>query len=209
MMKVLGKYWKLLIVVLLLGLAAFMYLEKYKTAEAAHEAKTQQMETMILALENNIRENMQYADIQDQLEDAKAELEASRLELYKNFPVEMKEEDQIMYVLYLETLFETEIFFSFSEAQGLVALQDGAVLEGLLITVNYETTYQGFQDMVNILATDSRIASVYQATIEYDQEKDVASGYLTLILYLMDSDQLEYTPPDVAIPDTGKDNLFE
>ena len=208
-MKVLAKYWKVLIVVILLGLAVFLYMDKYKAAEAAYETKVQQLETMKLAMESSIKENMKYAGIQDQLDDAKAELEASRLELYKNFPVEMKEEDQIMYVLYLETLFETEIFFTFSEAQGLVALQDGAVLQGLLITVNYETTYQGFQDMVNILATDSRIASVYQATIEYDAEKDVAAGYLTLILYLMDSDELEYTPPDVFIPETGKDNIFE
>ena len=208
-MKVLAKYWKVLIVVILLGLAVFLYMDKYKAAEAAYETKVQQLETMKLAMESSIKENMKYAGIQDQLDDAKAELEASRLELYKNFPVEMKEEDQIMYVLYLETLFETEIFFTFSEAQGLVALQDGAVLQGLLITVNYETTYQGFQDMVNILATDSRIASVYQATIEYDAEKDVAAGYLTLILYLMDSDDLEYTPPDVFIPETGKDNIFE
>ena len=208
-MKVRAKYWKVLIVVILLGLAVFLYMDKYKAAEAAYETKVQQLETMKLAMESSIKENMKYAGIQDQLDDAKAELEASRLELYKNFPVEMKEEDQIMYVLYLETLFETEIFFTFSEAQGLVALQDGAVLQGLLITVNYETTYQGFQDMVNILATDSRIASVYQATIEYDAEKDVAAGYLTLILYLMDSDELEYTPPDVFIPETGKDNIFE
>ena len=208
-MKVLAKYWKVLIVVILLGLAVFLYMDKYKAAEAAYETKVQQLETMKLAMESSIKENMKYAGIQDKLDDAKAELEASRLELYKNFPVEMKEEDQIMYVLYLETLFETEIFFTFSEAQGLVALQDGAVLQGLLITVNYETTYQGFQDMVNILATDSRIASVYQATIEYDAEKDVAAGYLTLILYLMDSDELEYTPPDVFIPETGKDNIFE
>ena len=208
-MKVLAKYWKVLLVVILLGLAAFLYIDKYQTAEAEYETKTQQLETMTLAMEKSIQENMKYAGIQDQLDDAKAELEASRLELYKSFPVEMKEEDQIMYVLYLETLFETEIFFSFSEAQGLVALQDGAVLQGLLITVNYETTYQGFQDMINILATDSRITSVYQATIEYDAEEDIAAGYLTLLIYLMDSDDLEYTPPDVAIPDTGKDNIFE
>lgn len=208
-MKAFAKYWKVLLVVILLALAAFLYIDKYQTAEAAYVSKTQQLETMILAMENSIQENMKYADVQDQLEGAKAEIEASRLDLYKNFPVEMKEEDQIMYVLYLETLFDTEIFFSFSEAQGLASLQDGSTLQGLLITVNYETTYQGFQDMVNILATDSRITSVYQATIEYDAEKDIAAGYLTLLIYLMDSDDLEYTPPDVAIPDTGKDNIFE
>lgn len=208
-MKGFAKYWKVLLVVILLGLAVFLYVDKYKTAEAAYESKTQQLETMILAMEKSIAENMKYADVQDQLEGAKAEIDASRLDLYKNFPVEMREEDQIMYVLYLETLFDTEIFFSFSEAQGLASLQDGSTLQGLLITVNYETTYQGFQDMVNILATDSRITSVYQATIEYDAEKDIAAGYLTLLVYLMDSDDLEYTPPDVAIPETGKDNIFE
>ena len=208
-MKALAKYWKVLLVIILLGLAAFLYVDKYQTAEAAYESKTQQLETMILAMQKNIEENMKYADIQDQLEDAKAEIDASRLALYKHFPVEMKEEDQIMYVLYLETLFDTEIFFSFSDAVGLASLQDGSTLQGLLITVNYETTYQGFQDMVNILATDSRITSVYQATIEYDAENDVAAGYITLLVYLMDSDDLEYTPPDVAIPETGKENIFD
>ena len=91
----------------------------------------------------------------------------------------------------------------------LLSVSDGAVLEGLLITVNYETTYQGFQEMVDYLAQDSRIASIYEATIEYDEKEDLASGAITLLLYLMDSDQLEYTPPQVNIPETGKDNIFE
>ena len=121
----------------------------------------------------------------------------------------LKEEDQIMYVLYLESLFKEEIFFTFSEAVELVPMSDGAVLEGLLISVNYETSYEGFQEMIDYLAKDSRIASVYEATIEYDEKKDVASGYITLLLYLMDSDQLEYLPPDMDIPETGKDNIFE
>jgi hypothetical protein len=91
----------------------------------------------------------------------------------------------------------------------LIPLSDGAALEGLLISINYETSYEGFQEMIDYLAKDSRIASVYEATIEYDEKKDVASGYITLLLYLMNSDQLEYTPPDVHIPETGKDNIFE
>ena len=129
--------------------------------------------------------------------------------LYKAFPVEMKEEDQIMYVLYLETLFKEEIFFSFAQPIQLVTLQDGSNLQGLMLTVNYRTTYDGFQKMVNYLSTDSRLASVYEATIDYDAQQDQVSGYLTLILYLMDTDKLEYTSPDVAVPDTGKDNIFE
>lgn len=211
MMKVLAKYWKVLIAIILLLVAAFLYMNVYKTEEAAYQSESQQLRTMIMALQSNIAENNRYADIQDELEEAKAEVKASRLELYQHFPVEMKEEDQIMYVLYLETLFGTEISFSFSEAQPIMALydEDGANLMGLLLTVNYETTYQGFQDMVNYLATDARITSVYEATIDYDADKDVAAGTVTLLIYLVDSEMLEYLPPDVAKPEIGKDNIFE
>ena len=134
---------------------------------------------------------------------------ASRLDLYKHFPKEMKEEDQIMYVLYLEKLFGTEIYFSFSTAQPITVLRDGSKLMGLTLTVNYETTYKGFQDMVNYLATDSKITSVQYATIQYDAAKDLATGTVTLLLYMLDSEDLQYLPPDVYVPDTGKENLYD
>ena len=63
--------------------------------------------------------------------------------------------------------------------------------------------------MVAYLSADSRITSVYAASIEYDAKKDVAQGELTLVLYLIDSELLEYLPPDVAEPETGKDNVFD
>ena len=208
-MKAIARFWKVLLALLLAGAAVFIYFDSYLTEQATHELKVLQMKTMITNIENKIREDMQYADIQDQLEPAKEALIASRLDLYQKFPKEMREEDQIVYVLYLESLFEEEIFFSFSEAVELIPMSDGAALEGLLITINYETTYQGFQEMIDYLAKDSRITSVYEATIEYDEKKDVASGAITLLQYLMDSDQLEYTPPEVNVPETGKDNIFE
>ena len=208
-MKVLGKYWKLLLALVLIGAAAFLYMDKYKTEEAAYQQQLQKSQNMVEALKTSIARNMQYADIQDELEAAKAELDASRLELYQHFPVELKEEDQIMYVLYLETLFGTEIHFTFNEEQNMVALYDGSTLQGLILQVNYETTYQGFQDMISYLATDERITSVYDATISYDAQKDIATGVVTLVLYLVNNDQIAYTAPDVAIPELGKDNIFE
>ena len=207
-MKILAKYWKVLLAVILATAAVYVYLNTYKTEKADFESKTANLGMMILALENKIQENAQYADIQDDLENAKLELEASRMDLYKSFPVEMKEEDQIMYVLYLETLFKEEIFFSFAQPIQLVPLQDGSNLQGMLITVNYKTTYKGFQDMVKYLSTDSRVVSVYESTIDYDAQNDVATGYLTLLLYLLDTDKMEYVSPDVAIPETGKNNIF-
>ena len=208
-MSVLGKYWKLLLAIILVIAAVLIYFGSYKSAEAAYEQQTQQMKTMINALESSIRENSQYVDVQDDIEVASAEILASRMELYDHFPVEMKEEDQIMYVLYLEKLFGTEIFFQFGTVQPITALRDGSTLMGLTLTVNYETTYEGFKDMLNYLSTDSRITSVQYANIQYDAATDTATGQITLLLYLLDSPDLEYLPPNVAIPDTGKDNVYD
>jgi len=208
-MKFLGKYWKVLIAVALVAAAAFLYFDTYRSEKAEYEAKVTNMETMIQVLETKLAENRKYAPYQEQLTAAKEELASSRLALYEHFPVEMLQEDQIMYVLYLETLFGTEIAFSFNEDQPMAALSDGSTVNALVLTVNYKTNYEGFKDMVDYLATDSRITSVYECTIDYDVKTDVAQGYMTLILYLMDSDLLDYANPDVAIPSTGKDNVYK
>ena len=208
-MKIFKKYWKALLALVLIAAAAFIYLKVYEDEKAAYEAEKQQLETFITALQSAIQENMFYEDVQDDINAAREEMDASRLELYKHFPKELKQEDQIMYVLYLEKLFGTEIFFQFSdEPQLLVPLSDGSGLNYLILSVNYETTYKGFKDMVNYLATDSRITSVQSAQIQYDQKTDKVVGILDLVLYVMDSELLEYEAPDVNQSQQGNENIF-
>ena len=208
-MSVLKRFWALILAILLILGAVWFYYNKYTQEKAAYESEVKQLNMMINAIQETIRENAKYEDVQDQLEARTAEIEASRLALYEHFPKEMKEEDQIMYVLYLETLFGTEISFSFSSPGAIAPLRDGSTLLGLELVVNYETTYQGFQDMITYLSTDSRITSVRAASMEYDASTDTAMGMLALRLYLLESDALEYLPPDVAEPETGKDNIFD
>ena len=207
-MKVLGKYWKLLIALILVGVAVFLFFNTYRTEKLEHETKLGQMETMIQALNKKIEKDIAYEDIQEQLEGKKEELEASRLSLYQNFPNVMLQEDQIMYVLYLESLFGTEIQFQFNYPTTIVTLSDGAQLNGLLLEVNYSTTYEGFKEMVDYLATDSRIVSIYEASISYNKWRDLASGKLKLLIYLVDYEGSEYELPDIAVPETGKENIF-
>ena len=206
-MQQLKKYWKALVAVVLL-IAFVMVFSNYLSERDAHKAEMDKLQINNQALQNKVDANKQYEGVQDKLEDASAQLMASRLELYQKFPVEMKEEDQIMYVLYLEKIFGTEIFFSFSQAQPMMALKDGAKLMGLTLTVNYQTTYDGFKDMIDYLATDSRVTSVQFAQIQYDAATDTAVGSVTLLLYLIDSDLLDYVSPEVNEPDTGKENIF-
>ena len=206
-MQQLKKYWKALVAVVLL-IAFAMVFSNYLSESQAYRAEMDKLEANNQALQNKVDANMKYEGVQDKLEDASAQLMASRLELYQKFPVEMKEEDQIMYVLYLEKIFGTEIFFSFGQAQPMTVLKDGAKVMGLTLTVNYQTTYDGFKDMIDYLATDSRVTSVQFAQIQYDAASNTAVGTVTLLLYLIDSELLDYVSPDVNVPDTGKDNIF-
>lgn len=206
-MMQLKKYWKAIVAVVLL-IAFALVLSNYFSERQAHQAEVDKLQSNNHMLQDKVDANKEYEDVQDELEDASAQLMASRLELYQKFPVEMKEEDQIMYVLYLEKIFGTEIFFSFGQAQPMTVLKDGAKVMGLTLTVNYQTSYDGFKDMIDYLATDSRVTSVQFAQIQYDAATDTAVGTVTLLLYLIDSDLLDYVSPEVNEPDTGKDNIF-
>lgn len=206
-MMQLKKYWKAIVAVVLL-IAFALVLSNYFSERQAHQAEVDKLQSNNHMLQDKVDANKEYEDVQDELEEASAQLMASRLELYQKFPVEMKEEDQIMYVLYLEKIFGTEIFFSFGQAQPMTVLKDGAKVMGLTLTVNYQTSYDGFKDMIDYLATDSRVTSVQFAQIQYDAATDTAVGTVTLLLYLIDSDLLDYVSPEVNEPDTGKDNIF-
>lgn len=207
-MDTIKRNWKACLGAALLLLAVIVLLLVYRPAADEYEQENSRLSNEVNLLQYSIIENERYAGVQDQLEDAKAEVEASRLELYKHFPVQLKEEDQIMYVVYLEELFGTEINFSFGSAEPLAQLSDGAILGGLTLTVNYQTNYEGYKKMIQYLATDSRITSIQYSTMDYNSSTDTAQGSLTLLCYLLASDQLEYQPPEVETPDTGKTNIF-
>ena len=207
-MKSLIRNWKAILAFILL-LAAFCVLFfVYRPEKKAYESKSNELNVMITALQRTIAENLRYVDVQEELPPANDELAASRLELYQKFPTELKEEDQIMYVVYLEEKFGTEIQFSFSTPEPIRTFSDGSTLMGLSLTVNYMTNYEGFKEMIEYLASDSRITSIQHATMEYDETNDLAIGTLTLLCYIMDSELLEYTSPDVTVPETGKENIF-
>lgn len=230
-MKVIGRNWKAVLSVLLLVAAVLVYVLGYRPRSEAYVLERDQLNTQITALQTTIVENEKYKDVQDQLEPAEAAIEESRAALYENFPADMKEEDQILYLLYLEKTLGTgskelgytqelhdiflqrfgkdgDIEFSFGEITPMQDLSDGALLEGLNLTVYYHASYQDFKNMIHALATDERITSIRYATFNYDSEKKLLDGQMTLTLYLMPSAQNTYEEPGVAPPATGKTDIF-
>lgn len=208
-MQKLVQRWKLILGLFLLLIAFFLIKGKYLPGKEEFESEKTLLETTVTALENTIAENRKYSSIRDQIPAKEAEIEASRASLYDAFPNELKEEDQILYILYLEKVFGNEISFTFSQPEQIASLSDGTTLNGQTFTVNYESTYKGFKKLVNYLSTDTRVASVQYATLDYDSETDAATGTITITLYSLQNDAFEYVAPSIAVPSVGKDNIFK
>lgn len=202
------KYWKIFLGLLLIIVAILVYMNAYRPAKAEYEAQRDQLNASVSTLQATVAENRRYTNVHENIPDALTEMSEKRIELYNKFPVEMKEEDQIMYILYLEETFGTEIQFAFSTPEDVVYLSDGSVVQTLTLTVNYECSYDEFQEMITYLATDDKITSVYDARLDYNAEEDIASGTITIVRYLMNSGLLEYQKPEVNTPETGKENIF-
>lgn len=219
-MNVFSKYWKALLAALLVAAAAFLYLNVYATEKRAYEYDKELLNTSIMVLQKNIADNRPYEGVQEQISEEREKLAASRLSLYNSLPVDVKEEDQIMYVLYLESVFGTEIGFEFSDPTPILNLNDSSVLKSVDLIVNYRSTYKGFQEMINYLAQDYRVVSVDKANIKYYPKQDLAVGYVKIKLYLLDTsasvfeeikELRKYSAPVdkiVNVPNTGKDNIF-
>lgn len=205
-MKFLAKYWKALVAVIMAAVSIPLFLKARNKSEDLDRQRAS-LEASIASVQAGINRNAGYAGVQGAIDPEVERLDASRRRLYDRFPPALLEEDQIRYILYLEEVFGGELSFAFAQETPVVTLSDGNYIGGMTYTLNYQTTYQGFKDLVTYLASDSRIASVRVATLDYVQEQDIAVGSITLTLYTTSAN--EYEPPEAADHETGKDTIFE
>lgn len=207
-MSRLRNYWMSLLELMLLLAAGVILFTGYLPAREQYETEKADLATRSAALRGQLTEDQQYAALQAELEPAAKAIEVSRQALYANFPVEMKEEDQILYMLHLEEKLGEEVIFRFARAEDLITLSDGAVLQGMTFTFDYETTYESYRNMLKAIAEDECIASVRYASLGYDVEKDTLTGQMTITVYLL-QDGRAYVPPVVTVPPIGKENPYQ
>ncbi|MBR7147222.1 MAG: hypothetical protein IKD13_00195 [Firmicutes bacterium] len=208
-MELIKKNWKALLALVLVIVSILVLMLGYFPARNEFQTEESQLTNTVNQLQMTISDNLRYESVQELLEPSSKAVDLSRKALYQRLPAEMREEDQIMYVLYLEEKFGTEIMFDFGTVAPIAQFSDGAVLNGLSLTVNYEASYDQFKDMIDYLAQDSRVTSIQYATMTYDAENDLVTGNLTLLLYLVDSPLVDYYRPNITPSIKGKDNIFE
>lgn len=124
-----GKYWKVLLAILLVIVAVlavvFILVPQNKVMETEFNMAGMMTEALQTRLDAQLAENVQLAAIKDELPGAREEvaksaedmaaaleqLEQDRATLYSNFPGGLKEEDQILYVMDLEDQLDMELMF--------------------------------------------------------------------------------------------------
>lgn len=227
-MNGLKKYWKVILGALLLLAAVPVFFLDYLPGKQDFERRQRQAAQELTLLQTTIDQNAYYSSVQDRLPAAGEELSASRADLYSHFPVELREEDLLLYLLALEGEFSgvdtgelgfdldlyqyfqekygLTISFSFGSTEAIAQLSDGAVLAAQVITVYYTGPYENVKRMMTFLASDSRITSIQYGTMAWSGES--LTGTFTLRCYVL-ADGREYTPPEVDAPETGKTNVFQ
>ena len=229
-MKTLAKYWKIVLALLLAAAALVVILTQYLPGRNAYEDRRTTLQANIDGLQASLAEAAKYPEgIEEDVAAAVRELEASRLELYKHFPSQMKEEDQLLYLLGLEEQFgggsgelgysldlhdiflekfNVDISYTFGTTQPLLALSDGAILGGQTITVYFSGAYENVKEMIRYLGEEEvQLTSIQYASMYW--QDDTVSGTFTLLNYLLSSELLDYRMPVVDMPDTGKTNIFQ
>lgn len=104
-MKAIARNWKAVLALILMIAAVVVYFRVYKPKQEAYIAERDQLNKQIAVLQTTVAENERYKDVQDLLPAEYVKMEESRDVIYEVFPDEIKEEDQLMYLLYLEKIF--------------------------------------------------------------------------------------------------------
>ena len=229
-MSALAKYWKLVLAALLAAAALAVFLLLYLPERDRAAERIAQLGADVAQLQLQLAEAARYPEgAEEDVAAAMAELEASRLELYRHFPAELREEDQLLYLLglgdqfgggggelgfstdlrqvFLEK-FNVDITYTFGTPAALLALSDGSLLQGQTVMVYYSGGYGDVKEMIRYLGEEApSITSIQFADMRWlDGE---VTGTFTLLNYVLDSGLLEYQEPAVEAPETGKTNIFE
>ena len=213
-MKFLSKYWKVLLSLLMLIIAGLLIWKVQIPQKLSYEMQKAMLTAQNDLLQMQMIENAQYANVDiDKVEQAKEVLNESRGKLYRKFDRALLEEDQLIYVVWLEENFGTEIEFQFGTPEVIAKLTDGSELGGVRMTVNFDAAYNDYKKMLEKLSTDPRFASIDSTVFEtYTDRNGVrkAHGYLTILHYYLDAqdENLQYHEPGILEPPSGKNDLL-
>lgn len=161
------------------GLLALVWLPARRTAEREEAALLRRLDLAQREAEARRATLEPGESPEPEAEDLRAALAAWRTRL----PETLREEEQIRFILELETLLGTEIDFRFGTYRPLAALSDGAELGALRLELRLETDAAGLAALLRHLDGLERPVTVHSAALRTEGTR--WAGTLRLDCYLL------------------------
>ena len=173
------------------------------------EAEIKQYEASISVLDNAKLNQEKYAKDTEQLKKEVAQMLSA-------FPAEIRIEDELLYVEYLEEKPEYDIgSLSIGADYSIYTMANGSTLCTQYVTVPYKTNYSGFKSLVNFFNGENKTgeqypASIVQISVAHNESDGSISGSMVLRRYYIVGGDAEYVPPKIpdGMFDIGIENIF-
>ena len=148
--------------------------------------------------------------------EAAEQLKKEVAQMLSAFPAEIRIEDELLYVEYLEEKLEYDIgSLSIGADYSIYTMANGSTLCTQYVTVPYKTNYSGFKSLVNFFNGENKTgeqypASIVQISVAHNESDGSISGSMVLRRYYIVGGDAEYVPPKIpdGMFDIGIENIF-
>lgn len=215
-MKISKKEIYLLLALVGIGIAVCAWQFGFKKINAKTEVLT--AETEVLKSEIT-----KYTAVKDNIELYKTGIDSATnhiAEVLYDFPVYIMEEDMIMLGRNIEKNIDntTVSSIAFGNASNVFSVASRPAdattvpisygLYNNAINISYETTYDGFKDLVGYICDNKNRMSITNFSLAYDSLSGMLTATTTVNMYSVTGTDKEYTQQNLSGVGTGTDNIF-
>ena len=215
-MKISKKEIYLLLALLGIGIAVCAWQFGFKKINA----KTEVLQTETDVLRSEITK---YTAVKDNIALYKTGIENATnhiAEVFYNFPAYIMEEDMIMLGRSLEKNIEktTVSNITFGAASNVYSVASRPAdsttvpisygLYNNAITISYQTSYEGFKDLVEYICENKNRMTISDFSLAYDTASGMLTANTNVNMYSVTGTEKEYTQQNLSGVGIGTDNIF-
>ncbi len=213
-MKIFIGKWIIAILLIVAGVATLMY--AYNSSYILAIEENEKLQKEIKLYESQIAQLDSAKRNEEKYKTETEKLKADVAKALSVFPAEIRIEDELLYVEYLEEQLKYDIgSLSIGADYSIYTMANGSTLCTQYVTVPYEATYEGFKAIVDFFNGENKTeeenpASIVQISVSYNAGDGSVKGTMVLRRYYVIGEGAEYVPPKIpdGMFDIGVDNFF-
>lgn len=141
-------------------------------------------------------------------------------DVLQNFPITVMEEDMIMLGRNLEKSIDetyvsnvtfggaSNIYVATSKPVEATTVPISYSLYNNNILISYQTSYQGFKELIDYISENKNRMSINDFSLAYDESTGMVTGSTSINMYSVTGTDKEYTQQNLSGVSLGTDNIF-